>query len=131
MIKFWSTTLYINFNTFNLNYIFYIKLIEKFALILVKPELLAPVIIEDTLRHVTRGQTLHVNCTTTVAADLTYGLIWNTPQAVRKQFIYLYPNYTGRFVTGIQLKKMSFYVKKYVENIKQNFFILCFSENWL
>lgn len=97
--------LYINFNTFNLNYIFYIKLIEKFVSILGKPELLAPVIIEDTLRHVTRGQTLHVNCTTTVAADLTYGLIWSTPQVVRKQFIYLYPNYTGRFVTGIQLKK--------------------------
>nr|XP_033203848.1 vascular endothelial growth factor receptor 1 isoform X1 [Bombus vancouverensis nearcticus] len=55
--------------------------ITYFFLVQLKPELLAPVIIEDTLRHVTRGQTLHVNCTTTVAADLTYGLIWNTPQA--------------------------------------------------
>ncbi|XP_043527965.1 vascular endothelial growth factor receptor 1 isoform X2 [Frieseomelitta varia] len=44
------------------------------------PELSAPKIIGDTMRHVTRGQTLRVNCTITVDADLTYSLIWNAPQ---------------------------------------------------
>lgn len=41
-----------------------------------------PKIIEDTLRHVTRGQTLYVNCTTDVDADVQYVFNWTTPQRV-------------------------------------------------
>ncbi|XP_012148216.1 PDGF- and VEGF-receptor related isoform X2 [Megachile rotundata] len=39
-----------------------------------------PKIHENTLGYVTRGQTLHVNCTTEVNADLQYVFNWTTPQ---------------------------------------------------
>ena len=39
-----------------------------------------PKILEDTLSHVTRGQTLRVKCTIDVEADMHYVLYWKTPQ---------------------------------------------------
>ncbi|XP_076182482.1 PDGF- and VEGF-receptor related isoform X2 [Ptiloglossa arizonensis] len=39
-----------------------------------------PKILEETLRHVTRGQTLYVNCTIDVDADMHYFFNWSTPQ---------------------------------------------------
>ena len=81
------------------------ELIKIFSLILATPELSAPKIIGDTMRHVTRGQTLRVNCTITVDADLTYSLIWNAPRKVRKSFISLSSPYTERFVTDTTTEK--------------------------
>ncbi|XP_066591720.1 vascular endothelial growth factor receptor 1 isoform X2 [Prorops nasuta] len=48
--------------------------------VLRKPSLVDPKIIDEPLRHVTRGQTLYVNCTVEVEADLHYVLNWTTPQ---------------------------------------------------
>ncbi|XP_076660894.1 PDGF- and VEGF-receptor related [Halictus rubicundus] len=39
-----------------------------------------PKIIDDTLRHVTLGQTLYVNCTVDVSKDMQYIFNWSTPQ---------------------------------------------------
>ncbi|XP_076277206.1 PDGF- and VEGF-receptor related isoform X2 [Lasioglossum baleicum] len=39
-----------------------------------------PKIVEDTLRHVTWGQTLYVNCTVDVPKDMQYIFNWSTPQ---------------------------------------------------
>ncbi|XP_017764514.1 PREDICTED: vascular endothelial growth factor receptor 1 isoform X2 [Eufriesea mexicana] len=51
-----------------------------FLIVVRKLELSNPKILEDSLRHVTRGQTLHVNCTTDVDADMQYVFNWSTPQ---------------------------------------------------
>ncbi|XP_012285918.1 vascular endothelial growth factor receptor 1 isoform X2 [Orussus abietinus] len=49
-------------------------------LIVRKQNLNEPKIHEDTLRHVTRGQELRVNCTIDVDADIQYVFNWSTPQ---------------------------------------------------
>ncbi|KAG7204953.1 hypothetical protein KM043_005341 [Ampulex compressa] len=48
-------------------------------LVLQKQPLSYPKINDDTLRHVTRGQTLYVNCTVEVDSSMRYVLNWSTP----------------------------------------------------
>lgn len=47
-----------------------------------------PKILEDTLSHVTRGETLRVKCTIDVEADTHYVLSWKTPQNVLTLFLF-------------------------------------------
>ncbi|XP_053989273.1 vascular endothelial growth factor receptor 1 isoform X1 [Hylaeus volcanicus] len=48
--------------------------------VLRKQTLNEPKILEDTLRHVTQGQTLYVNCTIDIDEDMQYVFNWSTPQ---------------------------------------------------
>ncbi|XP_078038596.1 vascular endothelial growth factor receptor 1-like [Augochlora pura] len=55
---------------------------KKRYLVRVSPllKLQVPRIIDDTLRHVTKGETLHVNCTTTVRKNVDYEFTWIPPR---------------------------------------------------
>ncbi|XP_076244476.1 PDGF- and VEGF-receptor related isoform X2 [Calliopsis andreniformis] len=47
--------------------------------VLRKQNLHEPKILEDTLKHVIRGQTMYANCTTDLDADMFYVFNWSTP----------------------------------------------------
>ncbi|XP_076631740.1 PDGF- and VEGF-receptor related isoform X2 [Colletes latitarsis] len=52
-------------------------------------------ILDDTLHHVTRGQTLYVNCTIDVDADMQYVFNWSTPQQSNRISIHDYSKIYG------------------------------------
>ncbi|KZC11067.1 Vascular endothelial growth factor receptor 3, partial [Dufourea novaeangliae] len=63
-----------------------------------KHTLTEPKILEDTLRHVTRGQTLYVNCTIDVNVDMHYVLNWSTPQQSNRISTRLYSTTYGSYI---------------------------------
>ncbi|XP_076749941.1 PDGF- and VEGF-receptor related [Xylocopa sonorina] len=60
-----------------------------------KQPLNKPKILDTTLGHVTRGQTLRVNCTTKINVDAQFVFNWNTPQKSDRIKTRLYINNLG------------------------------------
>nr|XP_012229232.1 PREDICTED: vascular endothelial growth factor receptor kdr-like isoform X1 [Linepithema humile] len=57
-----------------------IQNIDYILTVNLKEVLFEPIINDDSLRHVTRGEDLHVNCTVQVDTSMRYMFNWTTPQ---------------------------------------------------
>nr|XP_033321453.1 vascular endothelial growth factor receptor 1-like [Megalopta genalis] len=74
-----------------------------------KYNLTEPTIINDTLRHVTKGETLYVNCTTNIPKDVVdYTFNWSTPQQSNRISTRDYTGSNGKITTELTIKNVTY-----------------------
>ncbi|XP_078038597.1 PDGF- and VEGF-receptor related [Augochlora pura] len=88
-----------------------------------KYNLTEPRIINDTLRHVTKGETLYVNCTTRIPKDVVdYTFNWSTPQQSERISARSYSESSGVITTELIIKNVTYEDEGIYECIIKSFY---------